>query len=384
MEGIDNYDISFSGEFVDKALEREFSHYDMKYYSRFIGPVALIFGIIYMSFITADYYAIENPSSFMTILVIRILFLITSIIIYFYVKKINDYSSLVYVITTYEILAIISFMMIIYQYGLIGFISFLSVMLITLAVYIIPNKLINAQIISILFNLSFFILFSNHIENIKNDMLLKIIAYDLIFIIVCNIEAYLVNFYRRKQFIYSRELLRLSITDSLTGIYNRVRFDQELNRWIDYCNRYDSPLSLVIFDIDDFKKVNDNYGHLVGDSVLQNITSVIKKVIRSTDIFARWGGEEFVILLPNTDIQHALEITERMRIGILEKKYDKVENVTCSFGLVSLQKNETTESLLQRVDKFLYKAKEQGKNTVACDTDKAEEQERLTYESNEW
>jgi diguanylate cyclase (GGDEF)-like protein len=374
MEGIRKYDISFSGGFVDKTMEREFFHYDMKCCSKFIGHTALIFGVIYMLFIIADYFAIDSPFSFMTILVIRILFLMASIIIYFCIKKINDYSNLAYLITAYEIWAIISFMVIIYQYGSIGLMSFFSVMAITLAVYIMPNRLINAQIISIFFNLSFFVLYANHVEDMKTDMLLKVIMYDLIFIIFGNIEAYLTNFYKRKQFADSRELLRLSITDSITGIYNRARFDQELNRWIDYCNRNATPLSLVMLDIDDFKKVNDNFGHLIGDSVLQNITSVIKSVIRCTDIFARWGGDELVILLPSTDIRQAMEMTERIRICIQKNKHDIVGNVTCSFGLVSLQKSENAETLLKRADEQLYDAKVQGKNIISYEAIKIEEQ----------
>lgn len=374
MERRGKYNISFFGEFADKTLEKEFLNYDMKDYSKFIGPVTLIFGIIYMLFIIADYFAIDNPSSFMVILVNRALLFMGSVIIYFSVKKINNYFKLIYLISAYEIWAIIAFMVIIYQYGTISFISLFSVMAITLAVYITPNKLINAQIVTILFNLFFFIFFANRIDNMGTNMLLKIIAYDLIFILFANIESYLANFYRRRQFADRRELIRLSVTDSLTGIYNRTKFDQELNLWIDYCKRYETPISMIIFDIDDFKKVNDNYGHLIGDSVIRSIASVIKKVIRNTDIFARWGGDEFVILLPNTDISQAIEMTERMRIYIQKNEYDEVKNVTCSFGLVSLRKNESAESLLQRADKLLYFAKEQGKNIVLCEAKKTGEQ----------
>lgn len=363
-------EISFLGEFVDKNLEREFLHYDMKHYSRYIGPVAIVFGVIFILFTVSDYYTIKSTSPFMIIFLIRALFLVVSIIIYFIVKRINDYSNLIYLITVYEIWFYISFIVIIYQYGPIGLIPFFSIMAITLAVYITPNRLINSQIISVLFNLSFFIFYSQWIENIEPNILLKLAEYSLIFIVFGNIQAYLTNFYRRKRFADSRELLRLSAIDSLTGIYNRIKFDQELNQWTDFCTRYGNPLSLVIFDIDCFKKVNDNYGHLIGDSILHNVTSIIKNTIRSADIFARWGGDEFVILFPNTDISQALEITERMRSCIQKNKYGMVENVTCSFGLVSLQKNENIESLLQRADKLLYKAKEQGKNTVVYETDK--------------
>lgn len=367
MEGMGRYGLSYSGEFVDKALEREFFEADMKYYSRIIGPVAIIFGIIYMLFIIADYFAINIISSFLVILIIRVLFLTASISMYFCVRKVKDYYNLSYLLTAYELWAIISFMVIIYQYRSIGFVSLFSVMAITLALYIIPNKPIHTQIITILFNLSFFILFANNIEDLATNMMPKIIAYDLIFIILGNMVAYLTNSYRRKQFAYSNELLRLSITDPLTGLYNRIKFDEELNRWIDYCSRYENPLSLVILDIDDFKRINDTYGHLAGDSVLKNIASVVGKTVRSTDIFARWGGEEFVILLPNTDIRQAMEMTERVRICIQKSKYDVSESLTCSFGLVSLQRSENADSLLQRADKHLYDAKEKGKNAISCE-----------------
>lgn len=364
MKGKNKYDISFLGEFTDKTLEIEFLDYDINYSSKLMEHIILIFGVIYMLFIISDYYAIESSSLFITILLIRVIFLILSIIIYFSVKKVNSYSNLVYLVTMYEIGFFISFMMLVFQYGPNGLIPFFSIMAITLGIYIIPNKPINMQIISIFFNLSFFIFYTNYIENIEMDILLKVIEYSILFIIFGNIKAYTSNFYRRKQFVNSKELLRLSVTDPLTGIYNRGKFDQEFNLWVDYYKMNGNPLSLVIFDIDDFKKINDTYGHLTGDSVLKNITSIIKSELRTTDIFARWGGDEFVILFPNTAIHQTLKIIKRIKICVLKNKYDKVKNVTCCFGLVSLQKNENTQSILQRADKFLYKAKKQGKNTI--------------------
>ena len=367
MENTGKYDISFLGEFVDKALEREFFDYDMRRYAKVIGPVALIFGVIYMMFLVADYFVMENSFAFMIILIIRALFLVMSVVVYLSVKKINNYTNLAYLITAYEILAIAGFLVIIYHYESLTILSFFSVMVLTLAVYITPNKLTYAQMVSAFLSLYFFIFHAKHIEGMEASVFWKIVAYNLIIIIYCNIGAYLTNFYKRKQYADSRELLRVSITDPLTGIYNRAKFNQELNQWIEYCNRYGNPLALVIFDIDDFKRINDGYGHLIGDRVIQNIVATIKNAIRNTDVFARWGGDEFVILLPNTDINQAMEMMERMRICIQNSKYDEVENITCSLGLVALRKNENAESLLQRADKLLYDAKDCGKNAVVCE-----------------
>lgn len=257
--------------------------------------------------------------------------------------------------------------MIIYNYDSLSLLAFIGVMVMTLAVYITPNKLIYTQALTVFLSLSFFIFFAKCIEGIDSSIFLKLVAYNFIILIYCNIGAYLTNYYKRKQFIDSKELLRVSITDPLTGIYNRVKFNEELQRWIEFCNRYEHPLSLVMFDIDDFKKVNDNYGHMTGDCVIKDLALIIEKQIRNTDIFARWGGEEFVILLPNTNIHQAKEMMERIRVCVQNNKYNDIEHITCSFGVAALRKNENAESLLQRADKLLYEAKDCGKNRVVCD-----------------
>ena len=368
MDNLSNYDISFFGEFVDKGLEAEFFNYDMRRYAKVIGPVTFIFGVIYLLFLISDYFAIQYPFPFMYILITRVSFLVISIVVYFVIKKIKNHSNLSYLVSIYEILAIIGFLVIVYFYKSLSLLSFYSILTMTLAIYIIPNKLIYTQLISIFLSLAFFIFHVKHIEGMESPLLFKMIIYNILIVINCNIGAYLTNYYKRKQFIDSRELLRVSTTDSLTGICNRAKFNEELIQWIDYCSIYYCPLSLVILDIDDFKKVNDVFGHLTGDSVIKNIASTIKKIIRQSDIFARWGGEEFVILLPYTDIPEAMKIMEQMRANIQKNKFGKVENITCSFGLVSLRKNENAESLLHRADKLLYNAKEFGKNAVFCET----------------
>jgi diguanylate cyclase (GGDEF)-like protein len=123
----------------------------------------------------------------------------------------------------------------------------------------------------------------------------------------------------------------------------------------------------LIFDIDNFKNINDEYGHLSGDKILQEIVSTVKNTIRKSDVFSRWGGDEFLILLPNTVIDQASEMAERMRSNIQKIKSGEVENITCSFGLVYLKENESAEDVLKKADKLLYDAKGSGKNTVVTE-----------------
>ncbi|QUH26442.1 GGDEF domain-containing protein [Serpentinicella alkaliphila] len=361
-------DISFIGEFLDKELESEFFEYDMQRYSKVLGPVALVFGLIYMLFLISDYFALTDQFSFNVILMIRIMFLVLSVVVSIQFKRINNYSNLALFITAYEMVAITGFLLIMHYYETLTILSFFSVMVMTLAIYIIPNKLFYSQLVSIFLSISFYLFNIKHVTGIENSEFIKIIAYNLIVLMYCNIGSYLTNYYKRKQFVDSKELQKASITDYMTGIYNRAKFSEQLNYLVDDCNGSKSLLSLVIFDIDDFKKVNDTYGHLVGDSVIKKIAAIIKNSIRSTDIFARWGGDEFVMLLPNTSINQAMDMIERIRVRIQDNDFEKIKHITCSFGLVELRSNETVESFLQRADNLLYNAKESGKNMLVYES----------------
>ncbi len=119
-----------------------------------------------------------------------------------------------------------------------------------------------------------------------------------------------------------------------------------------------------MFDIDDFKKVNDSYGHDTGDYVLKQIASITKEISRNADVFIRWGGEEFIILCPQTDVKDAYSFADRLRKSIEEYKFKDVEKVTASFGVSAIDSTESLRLLIDRVDSALYKSKENGKNMV--------------------
>jgi diguanylate cyclase (GGDEF)-like protein len=161
---------------------------------------------------------------------------------------------------------------------------------------------------------------------------------------------------------YKKELEHLIITDSLTGIYNRRYFNKILKKEISRAQRYEHDLSLIMFDIDHFKKVNDTYGHNIGDEVLIEYTKLIKTQLRDTDVFCRIGGEEFMIILPHVNLNEAEKIAEKLRVQIQESK--KILPITMSFGVVQYVLGEDSEHIYKRVDEALYKAKESGRNKV--------------------
>ncbi len=156
----------------------------------------------------------------------------------------------------------------------------------------------------------------------------------------------------------------LSTTDELTGADNRRAFNTKLHTNIGRAKRYNEPLSLLLLDIDHFKKVNDSYGHDVGDMVLKSLVCALTESIRQEDIVARWGGEEFSILLPQTGKDAALQQAERLRIKISDYDFPTVSHITVSIGCTELQVQDTPSSLIKRADKALYQAKEAGRNIV--------------------
>ena len=155
-----------------------------------------------------------------------------------------------------------------------------------------------------------------------------------------------------------------ALTDYLTGVNNRAKFESELSEEIYRSKRYDHPLSIILADIDHFKAVNDTYGHDTGDVVLKEFTNILRDNIRQSDILARWGGEEFIILCPNTDISGAISLAEILRVKVEEHIFSTVDKNTASFGVIQWSEDMDQKTLFLHVDKALYKAKEQGRNRV--------------------
>ena len=164
--------------------------------------------------------------------------------------------------------------------------------------------------------------------------------------------------------LYEQRLKELSEVDSLTKVYNRLKLDSLLEYELVRANRYGSTLSVIMVDVDNFKSVNDTYGHIVGDKVLIQITQIMKNNIRTTDILGRWGGEEFLVICPETDSKNAESLATKLMVEVQKHAFPKVEAQTCSFGVSSYKKNDDYTKLVHRADKALYTAKEDGKNQV--------------------
>ncbi len=168
----------------------------------------------------------------------------------------------------------------------------------------------------------------------------------------------------RNSILYQKAL-KAAHCDALTGLNNRGALDKTLKREVDISIRHNIPLSLIVLDIDYFKNINDQYGHAVGDKVLQNLSRCIENEIRGCDILFRYGGEEFVIVLTNTDIHGAELLSERIRQAVIDENFivnEKNIPIRISLGVAQIESDDDAEELFTKTDTALYEAKRSGRN----------------------
>lgn len=159
---------------------------------------------------------------------------------------------------------------------------------------------------------------------------------------------------------------KLSMIDPLTEVYNKQKFQKILEKEVERADRYDEPLSLIIFDIDNFKKINDTYGHLIGDNILKKVIKNIKENIRKVDFISRIGGDEFTIIAPNTDLLHAYNLAQKLKKELDNLDIKEIdEKITCSFGIAQYKNGENVNDFFKRADSALYMSKKEGKNRIS-------------------
>ena len=203
----------------------------------------------------------------------------------------------------------------------------------------------------------------NYIKEVDYSLVFKVIG---IFILILLI----VLFFYLKQMKLKMQLKLLSITDSMTKLYNRRYFEETANNYFELAKRNESIVTLLMLDVDNFKHINDTYGHKVGDIVLIELSNLLQNLTRKSDIICRFGGEEFIILLSQTNIDTANIIAEKIRVNIENHaiKLDKLNDlkITVSIGVsqVNILTDKNIEDCIKRSDEALYKAKNSGKNKV--------------------
>jgi len=197
---------------------------------------------------------------------------------------------------------------------------------------------------------------------------MTLMATGIVLVYLAGRERHIFESFQKDQRLELEELARdlryKASTDPLTGLSNRLKLNHQLDQEVARAARYGSPVSFILYDIDRFKDVNDNYGHPAGDRILVELSGLVNSAIRKTDLLARWGGEEFAIVVPHAGIQEAAELAYALRDAIEAHSFSKVGKITCSFGVAEYRPGDTPEALVARADGLLYLAKMGGRNRV--------------------
>lgn len=189
---------------------------------------------------------------------------------------------------------------------------------------------------------------------------------------VATAQIFLFRYYERSRREAYEQLQKTSVTDPLTGIFNRLHLDNTLKILLVASRRDRQPTSVLLLDVDHFKRINDEYGHIVGDKVLVAIANIMKEATRDGDLVGRWGGEEFLIICPETDAEQAEQVANRIVKQLNSETLLGDINVTVSIGIATAfadEEEHNAETLLQTADKNLYQAKADGRNTVVASCD---------------
>ena len=207
------------------------------------------------------------------------------------------------------------------------------------------------------------ILIINFINISANNSSIILFAESFIFVLTLILFVAAIKF---KKKIFDQDLENMALTDGLTSLYNRRYFDMFYENIFNQSSRYGIPLTLIMCDIDHFKKINDTYGHDKGDEVLKEIANILKSNTRKTDIAARFGGEEFMVCLPSTEITSALDVARKIKQMVLKIKMKDIKKVTVSMGVTFYRKEfeNNPKELLKRLDDLLYEAKKRGRNRI--------------------
>lgn len=361
----------WTGTFLDKSLEYQFRELYLSLRKDYLRRISLIVGFIFLGIFIFDFITLKTFIVKFTVFVFRSIILVLSCIFYFnsdYVLKSWAFLK----ITIYEFIFILLFFAIIIVYENPSFLfQCLAINVIILGIFFLVPNLLTSKVILSFTLLNFFLAVSLTKFHLPSREIIYTSGYFLLSIMFSILCTYNLDKYMRLDFVNRQCLIECSTRDPLTNAYNRLKFNESLISQIELAKRYGNTFSLIMFDIDHFKKLNDENGHIFGDKVLIEITGLVKAYIREVDIFARWGGEEFVILLPQTNCSEASALAERLRKVIFKESSKKSIMITCSFGVTSFSGDrDDIHSLMNRVDMALYRAKKNGRNMVVnanCD-----------------
>lgn len=353
------------GEFKDEKDEKEFRADEIQKGLVLSRNIIIVFGFINLLFVVLDYFYLDYDNISVVLyysLIPRIIILVFAIIVFFLLKRARNKVQAMHFTVAFVIIAYLMHEFTAMHFAPVNLVfEVLDIILLCYGLFLMPNRWVVNVCTTSLMTLVFFILVPFTVQKLYPGTKVTLIIYLLSQIAIMGLMFYRNNIQKRTNYLQRVQLETLAKTDILTKIFNRTACDMSLNQMCEIHRNF----SLIMIDIDDFKQINDICGHLTGDQVIIKTAETVKTCVRHDDIVARWGGEEFIIILPHASLDKATETAERIKRHMSSVEYcSTIGKVTASFGVTAFIEGDNINSILGRVDKLMYEAKRQGKNKV--------------------
>jgi diguanylate cyclase (GGDEF)-like protein len=357
--------IQMKGIVFDKETEKEFYNKQIDSIKAYIYPLFIVFSFFYFIVGISDSIALGDNNLSMKIVFIRGSIFLLTIILMVVLSRLKKYDILQIMLTIYGVLFCISYLYGAYLFQFLDYyIQCFEVLMILTGIFLIPIDWEKSFVISIIFLLSFFLLAFTMIEHLQSNYFFITVEYVFIIFLLISILTYRISNFEREKYINENTISQKTVMDQLLEINDKAKFNVEFRKVFNYYKTHEGNLYVVLFGINEFDNIVEKYGKNIADKVLLEITKLVKKFTRENDIFARWGKDEFILLLSGMEVEIAMKIASRLKGGIVDYYFSEVGEVSCCFGLASPKEEESIQEFFERVERYLYKARRDGKNEV--------------------
>jgi diguanylate cyclase (GGDEF)-like protein len=282
-----------------------------------------------------------------------------------HVLKLKRFKQISILVTVGEAVALANYLLIMPLYDNFSFmIQAMGIIAFILVIFLIPNRMLYVILLSVLGPAGFFIRAKAVSQTIDPNEFWASVVYILLAVVLCAVFATTTQRNQYREYVAKSKLEHLSSTDFLTETANRFRLEEEAVRWMEFCRRQDMPLSMAFIDVDNLKRINDRYGHAAGDAALIDLARAFQHQMRGSDTLARWGGDEFVLLLPNTSLEKAVGFMQRIKGSAAGTETTTRVSITWSCGIVQMRPGAGFHTLLSEADALMYDGKHKGKDAI--------------------
>lgn len=329
------------------------------------GFIILILAGFNLLLLIPDILMLKSPAAKVLVTVLRLLLSVGMVLFYTVLKRIKNFTHYARMVSGLEAFAVFVFLFALMNYSKPDFlIQSMGMILLLFVIFMFPNHWQYTVGITFLSICLFLLISSFRIADLTSQTFAAGSVYVVVSAVLSAFGARGTERYRLRHFSSMEALRELSTTDPLTKTYNRSRLEQDGEKWIRICKEHQRPLTLAFLDLDNLKSINDTYGHIVGDRVLIETASRMRRFLGQRDIVCRWGGDEFVILMPGMDAVGAVHIVEQIQDSLTEEPFTGGVITSCSIGIANMDEDSTLKTLIYNADQRMYKAKQKGKNRI--------------------